>query len=158
MLLPLEPRHMLFTKEDSTDIIEHNVDEYGDSFARDLSLDELRNIFAEMPKLEGSFDVHHFRGQLEEHDHELGEVPGWMFEGLLIYADLPEHTKHIEDISGKDQDDRTVSASLRMRQACNTARFGGASFTEDFEDASTTHVLVNDDRARVKDLRKAIST
>lgn len=162
MLLPLEPRHMFFTKEDSVDMIERNVDEYGDSFARDLSLDELRSLFDEMPKLEGSFNVHHLREQLEEHHHGLGEVPGWMFEGLLIYADLPEYSKQIddmvEDTSANDQDERTVAASLRMRQACNIARFAGASFTKDFEDANTTHVLVSDDRSRVKVLRKAIST
>jgi len=158
MLLPLEPRHMFFTKEDSRDMIEQNVDEYGDSFTRDLSLDELRSIFDEMPKLEGSFDVHHFREQLDEHHHELGEIAGWMFEGLLIYADLPGHNRQIGDISTKDQDDRTDPASLRMRQACNTATFAGANFTEDLEDANITHVLVSDDGARVKVLRKAIST
>lgn len=162
MLLPLEPRHMFFTREDSKDLIEQNIDEYGDSFARDSSVDELRSIFDEMPKLEGAFNIHHFREQLEEHHHELGELPGWMFEGVLIYADLPEHNKQIEEmmeeILAQDQDGRTVSASLRMRQACNTARFAGASFTEDLEDASITHVLVNDERARVKILRKAFST
>lgn len=162
MLLPIEPRHMFFTKEDSRDMVEQNVDEYGDSFARDFSLDELRSIFDEMPKLEGAFNVHDFRGQLEKHHHELGELPGWMFEGLLMYADLPEHNKQseemVEDILAQDQDDVIVSGSLRMRQACNTARFAGASFTEDFGDASITHVLVNDERARVKFLRKAVST
>lgn len=162
MLLPLEPRHMFFTREDSKDLIEQNIDEYGDSFARDSSVDELRSIFDEMPKLEGAFNIHHFREQLEEHHHELGELPGWMFEGLLIYADLPEHNKQIEEmmeeILAQDQDGRTVSAGLRMRQACNTARFAGASFTEDLKDASITHVLVNDERARVKILRKAFST
>ena len=32
---------MFFTKEESTDDIEGNVDQYGDSYARDVSSDEL---------------------------------------------------------------------------------------------------------------------
>lgn len=158
MLLPLEPRHMFFTKEDSKDMIDENVDEYGDSFARDISIDELRSIFDEMPKLEHSFDVHEFRDQLEEHDHGLGEVPGWMFEGTLIYADFTGKDEANGDMPPESGHGQGNTAQFRMRQACNTARFAGASITEDFEDTNITHILVNDDRTRAKVLRTAIST
>ena len=158
MLLPLEPRHMFFTKEDSRDMVQSNVDEYGDSFTREVNLEELRNILEGMPKLEHPGDVQQFRYQLEDHHHELGELPGWMFEGTLIYADLLEPDDENGETAPKERHDEVDASQLRMKQACNTARFAGARFTEHFEDGDLTHVLVNDDRARVKVLRKAIST
>ena len=158
MLLPLEPRHMFFTKEDSRDTIENNVDEYGDSFAREVDLDELGNIFKAMPKLGRAIDVDDFRDQLGQHDHDFGALPGWMFEGTFLYADFLEVNDENRERLPGERHDEFAPSQIRMKQACNIARFAGARFTEDFEDENLTHLLVCDDRGRAQDIRKAIST
>lgn len=43
MVLILD-RHMFFTTEDSKQKLEDGIDEYGDSFARDVSINELQEV------------------------------------------------------------------------------------------------------------------
>lgn len=156
--LPLEPRHMFYATEESNEITESNIDDYGDSFARDLDANELDDILKAMPKLEDPFDPQQFREQLEGHHFELRELPGWMFEGTVIYADSERPENQNGDISAHERHGQCNTHVIRMEQACRTARFAGASLTTDFEDRMLTHVLVNDDQAKIKALRKATST
>lgn len=149
---------MFFTKDDSKGMINANVDEYGDSFARDIGLDELRHVFQAMPKLEHPFLPDDFRNQLEEHHHELLDFPSWIFEGTLIHADLMTSYDQDGETRLQRQHEGFDTSRLRMDQACKTARFAGARFTDNFEDENVTHILVQDNRARAKELRKAIST
>lgn len=149
LILPLEPRHMFFTTPESAAPIEGAVDEFGDSFARDITVDELKDIFDSMPtKYEHSFTASQFRSELENHDHDLGTLPAWTFEGLLIYADsqdAPDSTPAIQKYP-----------EIKMKQACNTARFAGARVTNNLKEG-VTHVLVGDDASRIQDLRQRTS-
>ena len=44
-LLPLEPRHIFYAMDEATaQEAEHNIDEYGDSYARDFSLESLQKV------------------------------------------------------------------------------------------------------------------
>ncbi len=101
-----------------------------------------------MPTDEHTFDTSEFRSELGTHDHELGQLPGWIFEGVLIYA------------GWQDQDAETPltqkNLDFRMKQACNTARFAGARGTNELEQG-VTHVLVGEDRGRIRALREKIS-
>ena len=158
MLLPFEPRHMFFARDESAGIIDHNVDVYGDSFARDVGLDELRTTFEGMPKLETPFKIDQFQNQLEEHHHGLGDMPSCMFEGTVMHADRSELYKQNRNPLCQGGLERFDRFHLRMEQACRTARFAGARFTDDFDDMNTTHILSGNGRERAKELRKAIST
>lgn len=44
LLLNLRSRHMFFTKEDQREEIENNVDRYMDSYARDTTVVELKEV------------------------------------------------------------------------------------------------------------------
>ena len=153
--------------EDSESHIESAVDEYGDSFARDITVDELREarrsvtstfppnitdsfqIFDSMPtKYEHRFNASDFRSELDDHDHELGQLPGWIFEGLLIYAD--------HQLGGDAAHSTQKDPGFRMNQAFNTARFAGASTVSDLKEG-VTHVLVGGDRSRIRALRQDVS-
>ena len=159
MLLPLEPKHMFFTKEDCKELIQSNIDEYGDSYTRDVTAEELRQILEDMPKTEHLSDAQQLREQFDDQHHEFGELASWMFENTLIYADLDGSHSQVDGLDLIEQSRETAESQLRMKQACNTARFAGARFTEDFEDLNITHVLVNDNGLdRVKAFRKAVST
>ena len=149
LILPLEPKHMFFTTADSKSRVEGAVDEYGDSFARDVSIDELKEIFDNMPpKYEHTFTASQFKSELEEHGHDLGTLPAWIFEGLLIHVD--SHSSKSETLLTDQESD------FRMTQACTTARFAGARITTDLEE-SVTHVLVGADRSRWNEMRRQIS-
>ncbi len=149
LILPLESKHMLFTKAESESRIESAADEYGDSFARDITVDELEAIFESMPtKYEHTFDASEFRNELIAHAHELGQLPGWIFEGVLIYA-------YAEDQSTETR--RThKNPDFRMKQARDTARFAGARVASELEQG-VTHVLVGEDRSRSRVLREKVS-
>lgn len=154
--LPLEPKHLFFSSEDKRDVIRNNVDEFGDSYYQDVTMGELRQVFTEMPKSEYPINAQQLRRQLDDQDHSIGETPGcWMFEKTLMYPDFQSH----KDLTrGLHSSERERKYGLRMQQALNTARFAGAHVTNDLEDLSVTHVLVdNDDHERTKILRRAVS-
>jgi len=153
LLLPLEPRHMFFTKSDSESRIEAAVDEYGDSYARDVTVDELNEIFESMPTtFERSFDAAGFRNELDGHQQELGELPAWIFEGLSIYA----HNQSQAMNGGTPLLQKDPAFSIK--QASNLARFAGARVTHDLKEG-ITHVLVSHaDRNHVRNIREKVAT
>ena len=149
LLLPVEPRHMFFTKEETEAMPESSVDEYGDSFARDTTVDELKSLFDGMPtKSENKLHLSEYRTELERHTHNLRELTGWMFADLVLYPDR-DHLNGSGITTSMDID-------LEMRQACNTACFAGADISDALVEG-VTHVLIGKDRSRLKGLRASIS-
>ncbi|KAL9128936.1 MAG: hypothetical protein Q9217_002490 [Psora testacea] len=149
LLLPFEPRHMFFSKAESEVMLGNNVDPYGDSFARDTTIEELKATFDAMStKYEDNFELANFRTQLEKHNHDLHELPGWMFAGLLLYADY----QRLNGARPHSADGENV----RLKLAYNIARFAGARCTDELT-GGVTHVLVHDDRSRVREIRAKTS-
>lgn len=99
-------------------------------------------------KFENAFNPQEFRSELVEHNHDLGELPGWMFEGLLLYADWTGIPMHHRLGDGLD---------LRTKQAMNTAKFAGAEIAHDLEDKGITHVIVGNEKAQLGNLRAILS-
>ena len=166
---------MLFTTEDSQKAVKEEIDEYGDSYARDTTIEELRevctNLFGKlrqpinvpqildrMPeKFEHPFSSNDFRNDLEQHSIDLGALPGWMFEKCVLYFDQLETAKRKRESDHGPQDLARV-LDLRARQACITGRFGGAKIVHDLDHEVATHVLVGDDRGRIQELQERLST
>ena len=152
--LPYEsPRHMFFATEDFELQNEKAVDDFGDSFARDVSVDELRSIFDAMPTKSdgGDFDAAKFREGLGAQQHDLGQLSGWIFEGLIIYTEDDMTPENVIFLRQKDP-------AFRFQQACRTARFAGAAITSDLGVKGITHVLVRgQDKMALKTLREKIS-
>lgn len=98
-------------------------------------------------KFEGNFSAKDFKRELEGHGNGLGELPGWMFEGLLFYTDR----QLTNDISSGERE-----ADFRMKQACNIAKFAGARLTNELQEG-VTHVLVGEDRSTMRTLRQNTS-
>ncbi|MCJ1465768.1 DNA ligase (ATP) [Pseudocyphellaria aurata] len=144
LLLPLEPRHMFFTTQDSKIKIEDSTDEYGDSFARDVDMDEIQEILDSMPKrFEHALTTTEFRTNLDDHNHDLDLLPGSMFEGLLLYIAGSEHDSL--KITSSSELETYKGSAIRLKQVCNTAKFAGARFTNSFVDDGITHVLAGTD-------------
>lgn len=163
-LLPYEPGHMFVTLDDAAEEIAGTVDEYGDSYARDVTIDELHAMSDNLPRKfehdhEHEFNAAEFKKELEEHGHLLGDLPGWMFEGFFIYADKVSEalSNGAETNSVPGQDPAFSISPLRLSLALNTARFANGELTEDMDNEEITHVLVNGDRERTKKLREHFS-
>lgn len=140
LIIPFEPDHMFFIAPGDEDSIGEAVDEYGDSYARDIKLEELNDMLQRMPKLELGFDAEDFESQLGQQGHALGELSGRMFAGLTVY------------VHGTEDDD------TKLFLVGNVIRFGGGNLSSNLADDGITHVVATgDDKARLGQLRKDIS-
>lgn len=132
--LPLEPRHLFHaTPEDDGKFDEH-VDEYGDSYAQDITPEQLLELFKKMPsKIEDGYDPTQVLDQFIDHGHELDAMPGWMFHGLTAYFE------------------GTAIETLRLFE------FGGGHRAESLKDMDLTHVVVPIARSGLSDIRIAVA-
>ena len=154
-LLPLEPQHLFATFDGSEQIVHTNVDEYNDSFARDVTLDELRNICAAMPaKSELYSNLNAVRRDLEEHVHDIQNLPGWLFKDRLIYFDTTAGTQRDNHDSTKSTIDKSTEELI---QAKRIVSFAGARISDRLQDDGITHVVVGRDRDRLSSIRHELS-
>ena len=97
---------------------------------------------------EGKFNVSDFRDQLGEHGYSLGELRGWMYDGLVIYVDQ-------EQVNGTGPT-TAIEEDLDLKLAYNIACFAGAGVSDALAEG-VTHILVGRDRSHLKDLRAKVS-
>lgn len=121
VLLPIEPRHVLFSKEEDEDSFRDNIDEYGDSFARDVDMEELEKLLADMPKFE---DVDYEADEImdELFDDDVLDGPGCMFRGLRMCV---------------------AGEGAILEAAKRIILFAGARLARSLEDDKITHVVVS---------------
>jgi DNA ligase-4 len=138
VLLPIEQsRHVLFSKQEDTDCFMGNVDDYGDSFSRNVHVDELEAIFAEMTGFEYDDDYDADEIMEEVFRDDFLEGPGCMFRGLCVF----------------------VSEGGAAAAAKRIALFAGAKVVENIEDEEITHVVVacggggDNDQRMMKEMR-----
>ncbi|KAK2865386.1 hypothetical protein FQN49_003633, partial [Arthroderma sp. PD_2] len=141
IILPLEPRHMFFTTEDQKEEINGNVDEYSDSFARNTTMVELKEILMKMPvtpsipaqqrsSLMSSLAMDHPQDAIYN-------VPGWLFKGLTMFFVPRSQPSNFPD--------QPCAETLSMRQqlARNTALFIGSMVSDKLDDNRITHVIID---------------
>ena len=78
-----------------------------------------------------------------------------MFEGLNLYPDYygPDSSETaLYTTPRRDLED----LNFRLKQACTTARFAGANISSSLDDESTTHLIVGNDKSRLRYLRERI--
>ncbi|KAB8266860.1 DNA ligase 4 [Aspergillus minisclerotigenes] len=159
-LLPLEPRHVFFATQDKKEEIAASVDRFNDSYARNTTNDELKEILKQMSK------DHHFHAsqnpeivrklneRIQEKVNAGWEMPsGWLFKGLTIL--FPQNDK--VDDAEVDETSQTHQ-QYRLNLARNTARFAGANVV-DSKSSSVTHIVVAPDSSSsdVSSIRKSHS-
>ncbi|KAH6658139.1 DNA ligase I [Truncatella angustata] len=127
-LLPFEPRHLFHVSDAMNEQAQGNVDRFGDSYARDLGLTDLRNLLQDIPKDEvvnEAFDGDDFMEQLEEHGHDIGNLKGHIFKRVKAYFAT---TDNISDIT-----------ALKCK---NWLRFGSGKLIDDPESSLITHIVM----------------
>ncbi|KAF4461772.1 dna ligase 4 [Fusarium albosuccineum] len=128
-LLPFEDAHLFHATDALKRAAEQNTDQFGDSYARDVSIDELKDLMDDMPKIEDGepFNKDQFLQQLEEHGKDLGNLRSFIFRHCVILY-------HRVDV-----DDNRIS---RLK---HFVKYGGGLVTADTNDLSATHVVIEGD-------------
>lgn len=146
LVVPWEPKHMYHILDVMREQIEGNVDEYGDSYARDVSTEELKKIMGDMIHPEKSkFNSNQFLANLEEHGKGLGEVPGSMFRRCAV--------RFVSDDTSEDS-----GPNVDLLIAKSQFEFASGRIVEDDEDRGTTHyVIVGEKPGVMRSLREKIS-
>ncbi|KAF2758851.1 ATP-dependent DNA ligase [Pseudovirgaria hyperparasitica] len=155
-LLPYEPSHLLFGIEEDQLSADNNIDKYGDSYARDLTPDGLKELFRVMPKMEEEDDDDEVMDvdDAEGDEIDMGGLPGCVFRGVVVYFDngSSDTVMEDEDVCSTGKEDK-----LSMFLATNIVRFGSGRTCGDLDDCNITHVVIGKDRSRLKDIRSQIS-
>ena len=140
LIVPFEPGHMFHATPEASETVAENVDIYGDSYARDISVHELRRVLADMvPIKNSSFSATKFLTELEERDRGLGEMQSSIFRGCVAY------------FSGEVEGDaETKMAKVRFL-------FAAGIVAEELDEEVTHVVVVDENRDAVRALRKRIS-
>lgn len=134
LLLPLEPHHLFYTTRADAGKYDENVDEFGDSYARDITPDEVIALFNTMTSSVEEYEAAEVLDQLNEHGHELDTMPGWMFHGLTVYCEAVP-----VDV-------------IRLLE------FAGGRMVKDVTASEVTHIVVPANSTQINDVREANST
>jgi DNA ligase-4 len=129
-LLPFEPnRHMLYLLGDHQIDYEENVDEHGDSYARDIAVvAEMKTLLGgmDLPNKQTSFDRDLFLEQLDDHGESFSHLKTCMFSKTKV--------------AFRVSDD--VVWTLQAQLAKNFVRFAGGQIAGEEEEEGVTHIVV----------------
>ncbi|KAF1815104.1 DNA ligase [Eremomyces bilateralis CBS 781.70] len=147
-LIPYEEQHMYFSTHDDQAVVDSTTDEFGDSYARDVDLGELRGILAKFPKSE---DKHQHAKAMEivDHleDHGLDLSDRFIFQGSVLYLDFGD---------GAAKTPEFTAAIDELQAVGRKARFVGGTLSNSL-DESVTQVVVGRDRSHLHQLRQKVS-
>ncbi|KAI1338178.1 DNA ligase [Xylariaceae sp. FL0016] len=130
-LLPYELDHLFYATAATKAAAADNTDEFGDSYARDIGIQELRLLLKDMPTkvtFGERFVKQKFLDELNERGHDLGDLRGHLFRGLTIHLALTNH-----------------AAPLRLQKMRYWIKFGGGILLDDLGDDALTHIVVISD-------------
>ncbi|KAJ6782867.1 hypothetical protein PWT90_07960 [Aphanocladium album] len=147
-LLPFEEAHLLHATDALKLVASQNTDQYGDSYARDLPLDELRELMRDMPKIESAgmpFDKGQFLEELEERGRDLSaQLRSMMFQRCIVH------------LKSADEDGPSQAEAARLARY---VRYGGGACVDGLESEGLTHVvLIGDNIGAADALRRELST
>ena len=134
-LLPFEPAHLFHTTEAFKDITESSIDQFQDSYARNISSSELKRILSEMPKPEETSPGKDLLEKLQDSDPFSADTRGQMFRSCRVFL---WSTAPISEVFPVE----LSTDQLSVRLAGDLVRFGGGTIALDLKDNTITHVVV----------------
>ncbi|KAF1345822.1 hypothetical protein BDV97DRAFT_29113 [Delphinella strobiligena] len=158
LALPYEPQHVLFARAEDEHSFEHNMDLYGDSFARDLTTNELSQLLGAMPEQhDDDYDTAEIIDELMD-GGDPKDVPGWLFHGVraFIARDTVACSGEIDNVREAPLA-HPSSADLDLDKAYRMLLLCGGSKSSSLEDGNVTHVMVSDDYQKLKQLRRRLA-
>ena len=159
LLLPFEPKHVFHIVEESNQIVAQSMDKYNDSYARNVDVEELRLLLDAMPaKYETAISLNLFKSQLQDHNHNFGELAGRMFQNLVFFIDGLAHPTTANGTTSTTKPVQSLEPSaLRIQKARNLTIFGGGRIAADLVNEDITHViLAENDKAKSRQFREQL--
>ncbi|KAK5011484.1 hypothetical protein LTR28_001693 [Elasticomyces elasticus] len=151
LLLPFEPQHMWSTRAVDEGSFDVNIDEFGDSFARDVTTEDLNHIFISMsPKSRDGLDDDAVLDQFHDYNEVLTDTPGLLFRGLTLHVAY-------ENSTGTDHGTVRTQPGPGLEASRRFFEFAGGAIAKEAGDA--THVVVGNDCTQkdTKRLRREVS-
>ncbi|CAK7272700.1 DNA ligase (ATP) [Sporothrix epigloea] len=129
-LLPFELRHLLYATKESEAKAMLASGAFGDSIARDTSVEELKRIVDVMQVRSDFEDAEQLHSadvleRIEEHGHDLGSLKSLMFRQCQVYFACV--------------DEASAFLVLRLR---SRVRFGGGTIRGSIRNGTVTHVVL----------------
>ncbi|KAK9472745.1 ATP dependent DNA ligase domain-containing protein [Dipodascopsis tothii] len=122
-VLPPEPAHLYFAGEDEAAAARAHVDEFGDSYLRDVDLAEFERTLDAMSDTGADADIYN---DFVTEDPAILDCPGTFLLGAVVFVD--------------DDDGRAdPSDTARLR---TLAAFAGGRVVRDLHDPALTHVVI----------------
>lgn len=161
IILPWEPkRHLFYTTPDIAEDIADNVDRYGDSFARDVQADELKEIFRDcltrsIPHIPRNEHTTLQELVIRSMPDEI--TPAWLFRGLKMYFNFADVEMSNDEFGDADSHlNANEYGQVDLRLASITARLTGATLAGCLSPADLTHIVVSNN-SDVASLRREIA-
>ena len=157
LLLPYEPRHVLFVARKDQAMVSAGADEWADGYARDItSLEDMRALLEGMPdKYEEAFDPVDFGEELAERGIELEGMAGWLFKSLVVYFDRAEDPDGRMEIDVESPIEEVESQASSSDLAASIVAFAGGRVACDLQDKELTHVvLTSKSKGRTRAMRQ----
>jgi len=152
IIVPLEiERHLFSVAKGRREQCEDNVDKFGDSYARDTSVDELQLLMDKMGVMK-KIKVDDIASKVPGSE----SIRGWMFRGLTVYVDPVELQLNDDD---QNVGSGEVGKDMQRRQevALRTLRFGGGLLSEELDNQRVTHVVVHE-KSKLKQIRETLAS
>ena len=152
-IVPLEiERHLFFIAKGERERHEKNVDQFGDSYARDTSVEELEVL---MDKMGVGKTVQ--TDDIALRISGLGDIMGWMFAGLVVHFDPVKEPQSNGNINGDALDEVEKDLQQREEAASWTFRFGGGLVSEKLHNKHLTQVVVHE-KSDINQMRKKLAS
>lgn len=152
LIVPLElDRHLFFTIPAMREELERSADRYGDSYARDTSVEELQVLLEQMGRVKKIK-----LGEVSTSFTDSGEMRASMFVGLTVYFDPVQASQPNENSHPIQHDEQQEGIQQCLEAASITVRFGGASKSDDLNDEQLTHVVVNE-KSDLRHIRRTMA-
>ncbi|KAI9667204.1 MAG: DNA ligase (ATP) [Bathelium mastoideum] len=151
-LLPFEPDHLFFASVKDEGLCEKNVDQFSDSYARDVTVGGLKKILEKMAALDEVPQRRAILDKLEQCGIEMQDFPGWMFFGLVICFDVEPFDNPFMNI-GDNMNSYINSEHNTFRRRIALA---GGQVTNDIHDSRVTHIIINEGTPRLGDIRRTV--
>ena len=156
-LLPMEPSHMYHATPEDKIMADGNIDEFGDSYCRDVTTDDLRRIFEDIPEPKSHANKSILVDQLLDHGIDLEDLPEYMFHNCVVYLD-ENHTDPSDRANSRSTNPSDeMLRDLPLRLAGQTLRFASGIVASSVTDIGITHIITNEGKGRAKALRQQVA-
>lgn len=153
IIVPLEiERHLFSVAKGRREQCEDNVDKFGDSYARDTSVDELQLLMDKMGVMK-KIKVDDIASKVSGSE----SIRGWMFRGLTVYVDPVKELQLNDDDQNVGPGEGGKDMQRRQEVALRTLRFGGGLLSEELDNKRVTHVVVHE-KSKLKQIRETLAT